>query len=1216
MSTTLANNASGQDVLDKKISLSIDKQGIKSILTQIEKKAEVKFAYLSQTIPFENKRISLKVDNEKLGDLLLQILKPFDLSFEVSGTQIILHRVPANGPAATNTPDARFKKISGIVHSSKDGAAVEGASVMVKNSGKGVSTNAEGRFSIDAVEGDVLVISAVGYLPVEVTVGASTVYTVQLQPGSKDLGEVVVTALGISKQKRQLGFSITEVKGSELAQTNEVNPINALQGRVAGVQIDQGAGGLFGSTKILIRGNSTLGSNNQPIFIIDGVIMDNDASVAGAPDFGNDLKNLNMDDFESVSVLKGSAAAALYGTQAINGAVLITTKKGAARKGIGVSLNQTLNLQDPYKGPQFQNQYGGGSVGAFFTDTRDPNYLPTQNFITQVFPTNPITGLPYIDAGINRELENWGPRMLGQKVTNYDGTPTTYSPQPNNFLQSFQKGKGTNTNVALEGGTEKSTFRFSYNHNQATGITFTNKFTKDAFDFRGTHTFNKFISADLTAAYSNFNGQNPPVFGNAFMWLLPRNYNTDYWKQPAHYTSIFGGVPDPTNPNEPNKVPLASQWFNLFNNVNSQDQQLVRGRLALTMNLTSWAKLVLDGSLNNIYTKNENKQLGTGINYMGGSYYLGFQNKTTHFLSAMLMVNKGLNKDLDLNGYVGVSQQRRQTTYENSTTNGGLLYPGNYFLGNSASPVTTNAGISDNFKLNSALASADLAYRNRLFLQATYRADWNSALTYSNGTGNNVYQYPSLSLSWIFTESLRHPDWLSYGKLRGNLAFLGGGTDPFRINPGFGFNQFSYANGGTAPMSTFTTDPTTGAISVLQKNLKPQNKFSRELGLEMRFLKSRLGMDVSLYQDNTKNQLLPIGVPLESGVNSLFINAGNIQNRGIELAIDATPVKTGRFMWTTMFTFSKNQNKIISLTPGITEFQLTGAGIGPGNNDVSSWAVVGGAYGQLRSQTHSAAYQAKDGNGNNISSPNNGLPILAWRSDARAAFPARSNTWQTVGDINAKWRGGFNNTFTYKSFTLNVLIDAKIGGDFAALTYRYGTHTGVLPNTVAGRDAQTGGISWTSAFDGQNYSDGRIVSGVFAPGQTITQANGTVVDVGGMSFEDAYKAGYVEPTHTPQFFYRYGSSSTAVSDYWIFKNTWIALRQVALSYSLQRSIYQKLKLNGLSVSLIGRDLLYLYKTLPYDFNPADNGASNTAYSGSITNLPMTRNISFSIKAAF
>ncbi|ULQ51498.1 SusC/RagA family TonB-linked outer membrane protein [Flavihumibacter fluvii] len=1108
------------------------------------------------------------------------------------------------------------KQVTGTVKDEK-GAPVTGASVVEKGTNNGSSTDQNGNFSITVSKANaVLVISSVSFNSTEVSVGTGSILSVTLKSSEGTMNEVVVTALGISKQKKALGYSVTEVKGAELAKTNEVNPINALQGKVAGVQIDQGAGGLFGNTKILIRGNSTLGGNNQPIFVIDGVIMDNDVFNGTGRDFGNDLKNLNMEDFETVSVLKGSAAAALYGTRAINGVVLITTKKGKQQKGIGVAVAQSFSISDPYAGPEFQNEFGGGTVGAFFTDNREPNYKPDENWRTKVFPIDPITGKEYIDRQINRELENWGPRMLGQEVQNYDGTMTKYVAQPNNFLDAYQQGTGSNTNIALEAGTDRSTFRLSYNHNQGKGIYLNNNMKKDAFDLRVTHKITKGINIDVSAAYTNFDGKNPPRLGgldafgsfnvgHMYTWVLPRNYDTKYWMQPDKYTSILGGTPDPNNPDEPNKAPESRFWYSLYNNNYTQNEQLLRSRVALTIDLTSWAKLVVEGNINNIYRKSESKELGQLPNYAGGFYSLGFNTKESQFGKWWVMMNKDLNKDLSLSGYVGGEMQNYKTTYSTSETRGGLNYPGNYFISNSVEQPYTNGGIQSRKKFNSLYASADLGYKNRLFLQATWRGDWSSALTYTNGTGNNFYNYPAVSASWIFTESFNLPGWISFGKLRASIAALGGDTDPFTLNPGYALNGFSNTNGGSVPTSTYTSN------QVLQPNIKPLRKISKEIGVDMRFLNNRLGFNFSYYQDNTKNQILPITAPVESGVGSILINAGEIQNKGIEIAIDGTPISNKNFSWNTAFNISRNRNLIKELYEGRSEYNL-GADIA----EISTWAVVGKSYGTLRTTIAQQPYQAVDANGNKVDDPRNGLPILNWRGDARAAFPKRSNYLQDVGDINAKFRFGWDNTFRYKNFSLNVLIDAKIGGDFVLASYRFGTHTGVFPNTLKGRDAEHGGITWTSAYDGQTYDDGIIVDGVFPEGQTVTQPDGSQANVGGLTFKEAYDQGLVEPTHLPQFGYRYGSSSTGVADYWIVESSWISLRQVALNYNFNKELYTKLKLNGLSLSVAGRDLFYLYNSLPYNFNPASNNSNNTAFSGENGFLPMTRNIVFSLRASF
>ncbi|MFT3748429.1 MAG: SusC/RagA family TonB-linked outer membrane protein [Agriterribacter sp.] len=1166
--------------------------------------------------PYPRKGKFWKLPDEKILFLLSKLTQMKQLC---AGMLLLCLAVLLNNAAVAQ----QKRTVTGTVLD-EAGAVLTGVSIAIKGGSTLTATDAEGRFSVSlSSTQQVLVFSYVGYETLEVNVASQSSISVTLKSSIKENEAVVVTALGVSKQKRSLGFAVTEVKGGDLAKTNEVNPINALQGKVAGVQIDMGgAGGLMANSKIVIRGNSTLGNNNQPIFVIDGVIMDNDVFGGTGRDFGNDLKNLNMEDFESVSVLKGSAAAALYGTRAVNGVILITTKKGKARKGIGVSVNQAVNITQPYAGPDFQNEFGGGTVGDFFTDRREPNYKANERWTTKVFPVDPVTGEQYIDRQIYRELENWGPRMLGQEVRNYDGTMTKYLPQPNNFLDAFQNGIGYNTNIALDGGSEKTTFRLSYNRNQAEGIVMNNKFTKNAFDLRVTHKFTDFLDIDVSAAYTNFYGQNPPRlggldafasynFGKLFTWMLPRNYDTKYWMQRANYVSKLGGAPDLNNPDETNFAPESRFWFSLYENNYTQSEQLLRSRIALTLKLTNWAKLIVEGNINNIYSKAESKELGQSVNFTGptGSYALGFNTKESHMLKWMLMMNKDITPDLTLSGYIGGEAQRYVTTFDSSYTNGGLNYPGNYFIANSINQPYTKGGIRSRKNYNSLYASVDLGYKNMLFLQGTWRGDWSSALAKFDGAGDMFYYYPAVSLSWIFTETFRQnlPEWISYGKLRGNLAVLGGDTDPFRINPGFSFNGYSNANGQTVSQSTFSSS------ELIQPNLKPQRKTSKELGLEMRFLQNRVGFDVTVYQDNTKNQILSINAPQETGITSMLINAGNIQNRGIEISLDATPVRTNNFSWNTALNYSVNRNKIVELYPGRTELDL-GANIA----EVSTWAVVGKSYGILRTTIHSTAFQATDANGKPVDDPRNGLPVLTWRSDARAAFPARSGVWQDVGDINAKFRAGWDNTFNYKNFSLNILFDAKIGGDYVAASYRWGTHSGVFPNSIFGRDAQSGGISWTSKYanDLGTYDDGRIVEGVFGQGIKIEQPDGSQVDVSGMTFKEAYDKGYVEPTHTPQFFYRYGSSSTGVSDFWVLENSWISLRQVALSYAFPSKWYAKLKLNGLSLSAVGRDLLYVYQSLPYNFNPASNNSNNTAFSGEDGFLPKMRSIVFTLRASF
>lgn len=1212
-----ANGALGQNVLEKTVTLDVQGGRLKKVLSLIEQQTDVRFIYSPSTIDVLQK-VSSKATNKRLDLVLAELLEPQSIGFTVSEDKMIMLKKTVPAEEKENKPADESKEnqsiqIRGKVTDEKS-EPLPGVSILIKGSQQGTITDGNGNYQL-TVENNtaILVFSFVGYLTQEIQAGNKTTIDVALQTDTKALDEVVVTAFGMSKEKRMLGFSVTEVKGADLAATQQINPVNSLMGKVAGVQIDQSASGPFGNSRIVIRGNSTLSQNNQPIFVVDGVIIDNE-SVAGGRDFANDLTNLNSENFESVSILKGSSAAALYGSRAINGVVLITTKKGSKATGIGVDISQNFMVYNPYRGPQFQNEFGGGSVGAFFTDARDPNYQPDQMWTTKVFPIDPITNEPYIDPGVNRENENWGPRFANQKVRNYDGTWTEYKAVPNNFLDAFKNGTLSTTSVAFSGGSDKTTYRFAATHDAQTGISVNNKMKRNNFNVRVTHELAKWLSTDFSAGFTGSDNTNPQNlawapytdtfagdnWGVAFTWMFPRNYDTKYWNQQARYTSQqFGGAPKATNPLETNKVMAPEFWFNMQNTVATMDSRNFMGRFALTAKLSEWANLTVEGNMNNNYDKYENKALGHFSNFSGGSYTLNQSKKESNFMKGILSFHSiNIGKDLGFSGFIGGEMYNSVSSFTQGATSGGLMVPGNFFISNSVNSPLVTGGINYNKKINSVYASADFDYKNQVYLATTWRGDWSSALTYADGTGNNFYNYPSASLSWIASETFRFPNAVTFAKFRTNIAALGKDTDPFVINPGYRFTGKVIGLPGEPTRADFSSTTT------LSPGLKPERKISKEIGMELRFLRNRVGLDLTLYQDNTYDQIIDISTPVESGVSGVKINAGNIQNKGIEISLDGTVLQKKNFMWNSRVTFSRNKNLIVSLAEGRTEYPLGGAAF-----DASSWAVVGKSYGTIRSTTQSLKYV----NQGDAADPRNGMTVLAWRNDARAAFPQRSNTYQDIGDINARFRAGFSNDFSYKSWSLNVLLDAKIGGDMAMSSIRSGTHTGVLPNTLFGRDADHGGITWTSRFDGITYDDGMIIDGVFAQGQLVSAPGGGTADVGGMTFREAYEAGLVEPTHAPQYYYRYASSSTGVSDFWIVKSSWIALRQVMISYNLPQSIASRMKVNGISISIIGRDLGYLYNSLPYDLNPASLNSNLTSAVGEEGFLPMVRSMGGSIK---
>ena len=1090
------------------------------------------------------------------------------------------------------------------------GESIPGANVVIQGTTDGVLTDFDGKYSIKVPNTNTtLQFSFIGLKTETVRVGDRTQINVVLEEDAQLLGEVVVTALGISKERKKLGFSVSEVPAKEITLASEVSVVNALQGRVAGVQIDQSAAGPMGASKILIRGNSTLGRNNQPLFVIDGVFVDNEA-VSAEDAFNNDLKNLNPEDYESISVLKGSAAAALYGSRAINGVILITTKKGRKQTGLGVNVAHSSVYYDPYKGPEFQNEFGGGSVGNFYTDWRDPGYNNAQDaFRSKVFPTN-AAGEPYIDRQWGREAENFGPKFDGQRVRNYDGTWTTWEAKPNNFLDAFQAGHSMRTNVAVDGGGANTTFRISYTNEDNKGVTPTNKMTKNAINLRTTYDVNKYLGFDVVVDNTFTKSQNPEkvALGRQFLWVIPRNWDTKYWSQRENYTGVFGGRPRPDrNVDENNWAPGLDEVWSVYERSSVQEENALRARLAMTITPTDWMKIVFEGNINNLKKQREDKVMGNEDNFVGGRYYIYQSDKRTNFFKGLIALNKSI-EDFNFSGHIGAETNFMKQFYTSAETAGGLKDPGKFYIANSVERATAAGGYNFKKRVNSIYASFDADYKNQLFLQTTWRADWSSALVYPDGTGTPRYSYPSASLAWIFTESFELPDFISFGKLRTNIAALGKDTDAFRLNPGYSFSG-SYAynpyNNSDVSKATFSNN------SAMSLSIKPERKVAKEIGLELNFFQNRLNFDLSFYRDNTKNQIIELPTPRESGVSSILINAGNIQNQGIELKLDYIPVKTQNFEWSGTLNYSTNKNKIVELYEGREEFDLGG-----GIHVMQSYAIVGKAYGIIRTNAHSKPFQAEDSNGNPIDSPNNGKPILSWRNDGRTAFPGRSGEWVDMGDINSKFRSSMQNTIRYKNFSLQFLIDAKIGGDIVLYSYSMGTHTGLLPHTLQGRDAEHGGITWTSAWDGQTYDDGIIPDGVFPYGHQLDQPRGGRVDVGGMSFQQAYDAGYVEPSHLPLYLYRTGSWSTGTSDFWVFENSWIALRQVSLSYSFPSSIYSKMRLQGLNLSVYGRDLGYLYNSLPYDFNPVSYASNETSSVGETGFLPMIRSFGATIRLSF
>jgi len=1056
--------------------------------------------------------------------------------------------------------------VSGTVTSETDGLGIPGATVLDKGTTHGVLTDNDGKYSIKVTsEKATLVFSFIGMKVVEEVVNGRAVINVKMASQDIGLDEVVVTALGMSREKKALGYAMTEIKGSDIAKINVVNPINGLQGKVAGVQINMGTGGPQSANRILIRGNSSLGKNNQPIFVIDGVIIDNtitdNAEWGAVQDFGNDIKNLNSDDFETISVLKGAAATALYGSRAANGVILISTKKGKKSEGLGVSLTRSQTWDDVYRFPDFQNEYGCG-----------------------LYPAWPLDASGKEDRNISETL-NFGPKFDGKPYTR-NGKEYIHSAKEDNVKQMYQTGKYENTNLALQGGDDKGTFRFSYSNLKSNGTTLNNKFSRNSFSLNTTRQISSKIKADGGFSWVVSETKNPTFQGGNrspiydFMYSVPRDYDTKYWLQ--NYKSAKG---DGWNGADPYGY-SGKIWEYLENNY-SQFENNIRANLNVDIQLQNWLVLKLKGDMYKLYTTRENEILATEqSNYAGASYEVNDNKKDQYKITAMLNAFHTFG-DLSVNGTVAVEQWDTKSAYHNTKSRNGLRIPGQFDMSNSVSdPVTTLKKDTDRKRINSAYAFVNLDYKGQLFLDITGRNDWSSALIYSNGGGTVSYFYPSVSSSWLLTETFRDalPKAISFAKLRGSYAIVGNDCEPYLTSIGYYTLGGTFKNpndGADHPYYNYDSD------ALRNQNLKPEKQRSLEFGTEMKFFKNRVGFDLAWYKTNTKNQILALSQARESGVNSKWINAGNIQNQGFELAINAIPVQTKNFTWDITWNITKNVNKIIELSPGIDKYSIEGGGM-----DMTAYATVGGSYGDI----YTPYAYTRDASGNKILNADG-----SWK---------RSGTTEKVGSLQPDFLSGLASSLKYKNYGINIVIDSRFGGDIASGTYNYGSYSGALKSSLYGRDAENGGLPRTLA-DGRILNDGMIPDGVFAAGTQIG-AN----DVSGLSYQEAYAKGYVKPLAASDYYTNKFSWEKGIREETVLECSWIALREISFFWSLPKNWVSKASLQNVNLGLVARNLGYLYNSLPDHINPEGLSSNRSSNFVEIGGSAYTRSFGFNINVTF
>lgn len=1099
-----------------------------------------------------------------------------------------------------------------------EGAGIPGATVIEKGTANGTVTNVDGNYTLNVSSGEaVLAFSFVGMSTVEEPVNNRSTVNVTLTVDAIGLDEVVVTALGIKRETKKIGYAFTEVDGEEVAALNTVNTVQALQGKSAGMSIGASDGGLFGNTKIQIRGVSVLNSrNNQPIFVIDGVILDNDISEAHADwagssnDFGNQLKNLNPDDYESISVLKGAAATALYGSRGINGAIVIKTKDGSGKRGLGVKVTQSFGIDHAFAQPDIQYEYGPGAMPGYVDYGEKDSNGNYYRFSSNQFFLN-ANGAP-TKQGHGWDWMGFGPKFDGREIIDYDGTTTTFNPAKNNMLDAYNLGFNSNTSVAVSGGNEKSTFYLSDSYNHRTGVFPSNKFTRNSLMFSGTHKMANWLEADASISFTTSNPQNPrnDLAEDFVDGDLPNWYDTSKWNKREVWQASHGGIPNSAYGDDYVYVPGNGTWFTYNINSSSREEQVIRPIVGLTANLTNWLSLRVEGNMNSYNVNYEQKDLGTGYANDGGYYELRHEKDLSQTGKLVANITKQLTSDISTNIMIGGELWKQEKSYTSVKTDGGLIVPGRFFLDNSKRTQIGSGSVSATKQINSIYFLANFGWRDALFLDITGRNDWSSALAYSDGTGNYSYFYPSVSTSWLFSETLTVPDWLSFGKVRLSWAQVGNDTAPYFLNPGYSIGNYELANG------SFVYNNAKSTTSV-DRDIQPEKKNSLEVGLDLRLFSGRLGFDVAYYNENINNQIGQVPIPQESGVSNLLTNVGSLKNEGFELKVNVTPVRTANFNWTSTFNYWNNKTTVTELHEDFGAYKVLGdTYVDYGNYRIGSVAFEGGEYGVLMSDILPLKYEADDPN-----DPRNGMPVLAWSDSRRGAYYQRSYEVEEIGKIQPDFEGSWDNSFTYKNLSMSILIDARFGGHVASYANRYGTSYGWLDTSLEGRDPEYGGTTWTSKFgdtNGRTYTDGIIPEGVFADGQMVTAPNGQQVNVGGMTYQEAFDAGYVEPTHAG--FYHYFTNSWGqgvINDSWYNELSYIALRNISIGYNLPKSMAQSLKAQNLYIGFNARNLGYLYNTMPNNMNPESfRGTTSDASFLQRSVMPYTATYTFTLSVDF
>jgi iron complex outermembrane recepter protein len=1150
------------------------------ILDRLEQIHSISFAYQKKFLSGKS-AIYRPLVNENIETYLKEILEPNKLSFKklenVEEDIYIIFPVlddkpTANDPlsvdsveiSATPTESARTFFVYGSVRGAFENMGLPGVSVGLKGTTKGTTTDRYGNFSLEvpANSTDTLLFSYIGCETQQLPVTSRDRIEVVLTEKTLELSEVIVTALGLARNQKSLGYSVSTVDGNELTSSGNTNAASALYGKAPGIRIRTAPGGATSAVTVQVRGLNSLNYNTQPLYVIDGIIMrdGNERGAAGInnEDYfvdtrirGNGILDINPNDIETLTILKGASASALYGSDAASGVVVITTKKGRKRQGLGVDINYQVTQENVAFTPRYQNVYGPGydrsrnvAMGA-----SEDGWVPVD-----------VNGDGTVDGKrpLFESYAQFGPKMEGQEVFWWDGKTHRYSPHPDNYKDLYRRGYGSSFNIALSNQIDKWSYRLSYTRNDYAGIQVGGKLGRNTLNLNTSLRPSARLNMDLAVNYTNSSVYNRPLKINRLMssWngFFSRAEDMSLFFDKYKTSTGYKWVPfdqSQLNPSEALRfaTPRGYEVMNLLwqQLVNSEKEAQNRIITGLTIDYELLKNVRLRGRIGNDFTdaSTETRQHNEYPAHFNGaastgSFGIANNHYSIFYTDALLSFSPHLKGKFGFSLNGGIQSRNEKYRTELVTTSGGLVLENWFNLTNSYNP-TLNSTISDTEILKYAfLGVVNVHYKDYLFLEATGRQEYSSTLP----PQHNRYFYPSVNAGFVFSEAFNLPKFLSYGKVRASFGVVGNAPPPYEANILYNLNKL------LTPSGTVISATSNGSLFG-NENIRPERKHEIELGLEARLFQNKLGIDIAYYRSRTKDQILKLDLPATTGSDRILTNVGTLAGQGWEVAVSATPVSKS-VLWNANINMAFSSSILQRMAPGVDQLVFRDLEGGSIRIVAEKGQSIGNIYVYPR---------MRDAKGNLVIN-NSGM------------YTMDHSRFVKAGNLLPKVTGGFLNSVRYKNFDLMFNFDFSLGGQIVSPALKYGMGSGVYQSTLKYRDAVHGGLPY---YINQAGVKVQLAShNAVAPGNITVYHDGIILD--GVGEDGARNTTIVDAASYYLTTFDWGTNAWNEAGA-VYDNSYIKLREVVLGYSMPKSITKKTHFQNIKLSLIGRNLFYAWRTL-------------------------------------